>query len=69
MIPEITKCSIFAPLRMLFITCLLMTLLIVYFRECKRDQLDSVALNEEVQEKLWTETMNLLKIKSFGQVE
>ena len=46
-----------------------MTLLIVYFRECKRDQLDSVALNEEVQEKLWTETMNLLKIKSFGQVE
>ena len=40
-----------------------------YSRECKREELTENATNEETQEKLWTFTMNTLKIKTFGETE
>lgn len=40
-----------------------------YYKECKREELTENATNEETQEKLWVETLNMLKIKTFGETE
>jgi len=39
------------------------------FRECKREPYPEVANNDEVQDKLWTETLKWLNIKEFGKEE
>ena len=41
----------------------------LHFRECKREELTENVTNEETQDKLWADTLNILKIKTFGETE